>query len=149
MTARLRLRVVVAVVLVGGVLAAVAVFTLPLLPTDDGEIDRESARSATVQRVNELRTGQGRAALAPAPRLDEVARNRSRGGNASADCAATLLTATAETPPADETRLASAVVEGLTENDTARERLLGRDIDEIGVGFDVRENEVDAAIVLC
>ena len=124
-------------------------FAPSLVSPGGGELDRDAARSATVQRVNEFRTGEGRTALTAAPRLDEVALNRSRGGDARADCAATVLTATVETSPADETRLAATVVEGLTENDAARERLLRRNRSEIGVGFDIRENEVDAAIVLC
>lgn len=149
MTSRTRLRVVVAAVLVAGVLAAVAVFAPSLLSPGGGELDRDAAQSATVQRVNEFRTGQGRAALSPAPRLDEVALNRSAGGDARANCSATVLTATIQSPSGDETRLAGQFVEGLTENADARARLLDRGIEEIGVGFDGREDEVHAAVVLC
>jgi hypothetical protein len=144
-----RLRLVVAAVLVAGVCAGLAALAPPILPTDDGEFDPDAARTATVQRVNEVRTGQGRAALAPAPRLDEVARNRSRGGDARADCEAVVLAATLDDPPADETRLASRLVDGLAADGDASARLLRRDVEEVGVGFAVREETVEAAVVLC
>jgi uncharacterized protein YkwD len=144
-----RLRIVVAALLVAGVLAGSAVLAPSFLSTDDDELDRDATRAATVQRVNEVRTGQGRAALAATPRLDEIARNRSQGGDAQADCEAIIMTATVEDPSADETRLASQLVDGLTENNEARARLLQRDVEEIGVGFTTRDGAVDAVIVLC
>ncbi|MEF8820570.1 MAG: hypothetical protein V5A31_13935 [Haloferacaceae archaeon] len=149
MTSRLRVRLVVAAVLVVGALAGLAVFAPSLLPTGDGEFDRDAARAATVQRINEFRTGRGRPALTAAPRLDEVARTRSGGGEARANCSGTVLTATVRSPPDDEARFAGLLVESLTENDAARERLLRRNATAVGVGFDAREEAVRAAVVLC
>lgn len=146
---RTSLRLAAAVVVVVGGIAGLAVLGPVVVPTDDVDLDRNAARAATVERVNEFRASQDRSALTAAPRLDEVARNRSRGGEARANCSATILAATVETPPEDESRLADVLVRSLTENDAARERLLRRNATEVGVGFEVGEEAVDAAVVLC